>query len=125
MLASVDRHSFPDIFIDLDTSARHRLIVVHEVARQLEPVPLDGLDTFFLGVGIDGLLLAVGGQHLVLVAVGIGRGEIPAQRAADVEILDLVAWGVPVDPDHPVLGLAVLIACENDSHGCFLSQLPR
>jgi hypothetical protein len=35
--------------------------------------------------------------------------------------VDIVPGRVPVDLDHPDLGLAVLVGAEDDSHG----QLPR
>ena len=58
------------------------LDVVDEVAGELEPVGLDRLDALLLGIGVGGLLLGVGGQHLRLVADEVG-GEKSPRRAVD------------------------------------------
>ena len=42
--------------------------------------------------------------------------EVAAQSGGDVDVADLVARGVAVDPDDPVLGLAVLVRAEDDRH---------
>ncbi len=51
-----------------------------------------------------------------MVAIDVGCGELPAQGRGDVEVPDLVALAVAVDPDHPVLRFAVLVRSENDAH---------
>ena len=56
------------------------------------------------------------GSTLALVAVGVGGREVAAQGGRDVEVADLVACGVAADPDDAVLGLAVLVGSEDDSH---------
>ena len=49
-----------------------------------------------------------------VVAVDMGRPEIPVQLRGDVQVLDLVAIGVPGDLDQADLGLAVLVCAKHD-----------
>ena len=64
-----------------------------------------------------GVLLRVGrdDERVVAGEVRVDQGRT-AQLRADVEVDDLVARGVAVDPHDAVLGLAVLVGAQADGH---------
>ena len=110
-------HPLPGVLVDLDPAALDRLDVADEVPAEGEGELLDLAHPDLLGVREDGVLLGVGGQHAALVAGQVGGGEVTAQGGGDVEVADLVPRLVPVDADHPVLRLAVLVRAKDDAHG--------
>ena len=81
-----------------------------------ERVVLGRADAVLLRVGERGVLLRVGGQHVRLVAVGVRRREVAAQRRGHGEVADLVARGVAHDPHHARLRLAVAVRSQHDAH---------
>ena len=112
-----DRSPVPRVLLDPHLGRRGLRGGVEEVAGQGQRVVLDRLDAVFLRVRERRVLLRVGGQHVGLVAIGVGRPEVAAQGGGDVQVVDLVPVGVAVDPHHTVLGLAVLVRSEGDAHG--------
>src|SRR5215469_15945909 len=78
---------------------------------------LDLAHPVLLGEGVDGVLLRVGGDDLGVVAAQVRVGEVAAQRARHVQVLDLVPPAVAGDVDQADLRLAVLIVAEGDGHG--------
>jgi hypothetical protein len=103
--------------VDLDPAALDRFDIVDEVPAERQGEVLDLANTDLLREGVDGLFLGIGWQHPGLVPDEVGSAEVAAQRGRDVQVADLVPVGVAVDPDHPVLRLAVLVRSEHDAHG--------
>ena len=89
--------------------------VVDEVAGQLKAVVLDRRQALLLGVGVCGLLLGVGGQYVGLIARQVSGAEIASQAGGYVDVVNLVPGIVVVDPNHPVLGLTVLVLAQDDA----------
>jgi hypothetical protein len=67
------------------------------------------------GECIHGVLLGIGSDHVAVVAGGVCRFEVATQLRGDVEVLDLVAVGVPGDFDQSDFGLAVLVLAQDDA----------
>lgn len=126
VFGAVDDDALPRVLFDLDPRGVHRVDVVDEVSREGQPVVLDEGDTLFLGVGEDGLLLGVGGQHGGLIALEVRSVEIASQAGRHVEVANLVACRVAHDANHTILGLAVAVRAQDDLAGQFGHvQLPR
>ena len=104
-----DGDALPGVLLDLDAGALDRLDVADEVAGEGEREVLDLADAFLLRVRVDGLLLRVGRQDARLVADQMGVGEVAAKRRRDVEVANLMASRVAVDPHDAVLGLPILV----------------
>ena len=119
VLLAVDADPVPAVLVDLDPTTLDGLDVVDEVPTEREGIVLDLADALLLGVGVAGLLLGVGRQHPGLVAGQVGAGEVAAERRGDVDVADLVAFGVAVDAHDAVLRLAVLVGSEHDAHDHF------
>jgi hypothetical protein len=111
-----DRDAVPGVLLDLDPGSRRRGRRIEEVVREGQRVVLRRADTVFLGEREGGVLLGVGGQHRALVPGDVGGREVPAQGGRDVEVADLVAVGVAVDPHDAVLRFAVLVGAQDDAH---------
>jgi hypothetical protein len=117
VVGPVDLDAVPAVLLDPDLSPGDPLEVVGEVAPQAQPEVLDLAHPVLLGEGVDGVLLGVGGDHVRVVAAGVGGGEVAPQRGGHAEVLELVPVAVPGDVDQANLGLAVLVVAERDGHG--------
>ncbi len=78
-----------------------------------------------LGLREDRVLLGVGGDDVFVAAFGVSGLEVAPQLRGDVEIADLVAIGIAVDPHESVLRLAVLVRCQSDLAAHFLPPVRR
>src|SRR5690606_6539677 len=108
----------PGVLLDLLAGAVDVVVLVHEVPGHLQREVLDGADAApLLGLGVDRVLLGVGGQALGVVALGVHRLQVTAELGGVVDVLDAVHGGAAVDVHHAHLGLAVLVVSESDPHG--------
>src|SRR6476469_5851236 len=90
MRLAADLDPRPRVFLDRDTRSVNAWKVMSEVTRQPQRELLDLPDRRFLGEGVDGVFLRIGGYDVGVVALEVAAGEVSGERDADVDVLDLV-----------------------------------
>lgn len=106
----VDLVPAPRILLDPDVHLLDVPVLVEKVRAEQYAELLGRLDSVLLGQEVDGVLLAVGGYDVAIVAHQIVLLAAQAQVNVDLVLADLVTHGVlPVDVQqlHVVLAVAV------------------
>lgn len=92
---SVDDHSFPAVFIQLNFGLRYLWVIGYKVICQVEAKFFDRSSEFVFGQRIDGIFHRIGGQDLCIVANGVNSIEIALQGYIYGDVPYLVMAGMP------------------------------
>src|SRR5665213_1533684 len=109
----------PRVFLNRHSRPGHGWKVVSEVMCETQRELLDLANPFFLGEGVDGVLLRVGRHDVAVVANKMAGGKVAHERDADGDVLDLVhrtERSTLRHAQHVRLGLPILVFAEPDRH---------